>query len=53
MTHDNGDIKVVKSDGTRVDINLDKIHIMVSHACKNCVVFNIAIPTNFFLFKIE
>ncbi len=35
MTHDNGDIKVVKSDGSRVDIDLDKIHIMVSAACKN------------------
>ena len=35
MTHENGDIKVVKSDNTRVDIDLDKIHIMVSHACKN------------------
>ena len=32
---DNGDIKVVKSDGSRVDIDLDKIHIMVSAACKN------------------
>ena len=35
MTVDNGDIKVVKSDGSRVDIDLDKIHVMVSHACKN------------------
>ena len=35
MTHENGDIKVVKSDGQRVDIDLDKIHVMVSAACKN------------------
>ena len=35
MTHENGDIKVVKSNGELVDINLDKIHVMVSAACKN------------------
>ena len=35
MTHDNGDIKVVKSDGSRVEINLEKIHVMVTAACKN------------------
>ena len=35
MKHENGDIKVVKSNGELVDINLDKIHVMVSAACKN------------------
>ena len=28
------EIKVVKSDGTKVEINLDKIHRMVEKACK-------------------
>ena len=30
----NGEIKVVKSDGSKVEINLDKIHKMVHKACK-------------------
>jgi len=30
----NHDMKVVKSDGKRVDIDLDKIHIMVEKACR-------------------
>jgi ribonucleoside-diphosphate reductase alpha chain len=30
----NTDIRVVKSDGTKVEINLDKIHRMVEKACK-------------------
>jgi ribonucleoside-diphosphate reductase alpha chain len=30
----NTDIKVVKSDGSKVEINLDKIHRMVEKACK-------------------
>lgn len=29
----NADIRVVKSDGSKVDINLDKIHRMVEKAC--------------------
>ena len=31
----NADIRVVKSDGSKVDINLDKIHRMVEKACKD------------------
>ena len=31
----NGGIKVVKSDGTKVSIDLDKIHRMVEKACRN------------------
>ena len=30
----NSDIKVVKSDGSKVEINLDKIHKMVEKACR-------------------
>jgi transcriptional regulator NrdR family protein len=30
----NTDIKVVKSDGSKVEINLDKIHRMVEKACR-------------------
>jgi ribonucleoside-diphosphate reductase alpha chain len=30
----NADIRVVKSDGSKVEINLDKIHRMVEKACK-------------------
>ena len=30
----NSDIRVVKSDGTKVEIDLDKIHKMVHKACK-------------------
>ena len=30
----NGEIKVVKSDGSKVSIDLDKIHKMVHKACK-------------------
>ena len=30
----NSHIKVIKSDGSKVDINLDKIHRMVEKACK-------------------
>ncbi len=35
MTEYNGQIKVVKSDGSKVGIDLDKIHVMVEAACKN------------------
>ena len=31
----NGGIKVVKSDGTKASIDLDKIHRMVEKACRN------------------
>ena len=31
----NSEIKVVKSDGAKVEIDLDKIHRMVHKACKN------------------
>ena len=30
----NSDIKVVKSDGSKVSIDLDKIHKMVEKACR-------------------
>ena len=30
----NSDIKVVKSDGSKVDLNLDKIHKMVEKSCR-------------------
>ncbi len=31
----NGGIKVIKSDGSKVSIDLDKIHRMVEKACRN------------------
>ena len=30
----NSEIKVIKSDGSKVDIDLDKIHRMVEKACR-------------------
>ena len=35
MNQGNGGIKVVKSDGSKVSIDLEKIHRMVEKACRN------------------
>ena len=31
----NSEVKVIKSDGSKVSIELDKIHVMVEKACRH------------------